>query len=224
MNVKELSHNISQWLTNENLDNVLGNQKDNLVDILTIYFSNYESPFSSNDNPFIKFIQALKKSSGQDKLSIKDLTSLEIIPKLYNLLEDGIILSKDLKDTSNILFRKSLWENNPEYKDLKFVVQAFYWLQDKNNIEKFFGNRNARVGKLITDGSKIRKATDVKDLIQRKDIIPEETSQKVVKTFTPSTRIKNYDRWEQLQDLDDLSDSEVNDLVSYLIVSRGLNK
>ena len=107
---------------------------------------------------------------------------------------------------------------NNLYKDIKFVVQAYYWLQDNKNLQDFFGTTDVNVKSIIFDKGTVRPASEIKKIIQEKDVAPEkETKEIETKAYTPKQKIKDLDKWTNMDDIADLTDEEANDLVSYLI-------
>lgn len=216
MNINDLAEQISEWLTKNNLDNKIHNKED-LVDKLAIYSSNYDNPLSPNENPYFEFLKALGKMGGSDNITYDDLVNLPILDQIQQLLDDGVITDEDMRIPSNILFRKSLWTNNTLYEDLKFVVQAYYWLLDDKNLQNFFGTENIQSDTIVFNDGKVRTADEIKSIIQSQDINPEKKTEEENKSYTPKRKIKNLDKWANMDDIADLTDEEANDLVSYLI-------
>lgn len=217
MNINDLAEQISDWLTKNNLDKKIHNKED-LVDKLAIIFSNYDSPFNPNENPYLAFLKALTKSRAQAKIDFDDLLIFPILEQIQQLLDDGVITKEDISAPTSILFRKSLWMMNNLYKDIKFVVQAYYWLQDNKNLQDFFGTTDVDVKSIIFDKGTVRPASEIKKIIQEQDVAPEkETKEIETKAYTPKSKIKNLDKWKNVEDITDLTDEEANDLVSYLI-------
>lgn len=216
MNINDLAEQISEWLTKNNLDNKIHNKED-LVDKLAIIFSNYDSPFNPKENPYLTFLKALTKTRAKANINFDDLLTFPILEQIQQLLDDGVITAEDIGTPSSILFRKSLWIMNNLYEDIKFVVQAYYWLQDNKNLQDFFGTTKVDVKSIIFDKGTVRPASEIKKIIQEQDIAPEKESKIETNSYTPNRKIKNLDKWSNMDDIADLTDEEANDLVSYLI-------
>lgn len=216
MNINDLAEQISDWLTKNNLDKKIHNKED-LVGKLAIYSSNYDYPLNPNENPYFEFLKAIGRMGGEDNITYDDLVTLPILDQIQQLLDEGVITKEDVRIPSGILFRKSLWTNNTLYEDLKFVVQAYYWLLDDKNLQDFFGTADIQSDTIVFNNGEVRTADEIKSIIQSQDINPEKKTEIETKSYTPKRKIKNLDKWANMDDIADLSDEEANDLVSYLI-------
>lgn len=119
-------------------------------DILTKWIE--ELGFSYNTNPFIQFIDEFMKKNekitNDTLLIINDLYAKDEITTLE-------LQAKTKEGLNNIIFNENLYTLN--YEDAEFLVQAYKWLSNNQNIIRHITNSEALKKYNIEDISKINK-------------------------------------------------------------------
>lgn len=213
VDANELETGITQWLIDNGLASKISQVSlNNLVNQLVILFSNYgEEALETYSNPWLNFLLNIDKSD----IGFDNLVKNGWIDMIINLYKDAIISDKDLMDTDSIMFNKTLYQNNSQYNNLKFAVQTYYWLQNPANVQKHFGDdydtNNLLYGK---DGKTVRSADEIKKIIREVDKASSATNNDV--TYRPNKKVVNPKKWRSL-DLDGLTVTEADDLVTYII-------
>lgn len=207
-----------------------------IKDIVTKWIE--ELGFSYSTNPFLQFMDEYLK-----KHPTIDTNTLEIINDLYanNEIETTDLQAKTSEGTKSLIFNENLYKFT--YDDAEFIVQAYKWLSESDNIRRYITNVDALTKYDITDVEKIdnKKAIEIRNQIIFKNAqsssnskintvadisretrfleaggakrVPDENTEKVISI---SGQVKNETKWKDLTPKNVTTAQEAQDLINYL--------